>query len=117
GDSSKVIGPLSFQTIWLKDVGVTMISPNMDDFCNLGSNETITVGLTNFGQLPQTLFEFYFSVNGVPASISIPQDGLFTGVVGNDSTQTIQFETTWDFSQPGLYVIEAWTELSGDSDI
>ena len=116
-DSSKVIGPLSFQTIWLKDVGVSLISPNADNFCNLGSNETITVGLRNYGQLPQTLFEFYFSVNGIPASIPIPQDGLFTGVVGNDSTQLIQFETTWDFSQPGLYVIEAWTELEDDSDI
>ena len=116
-DSSKVIGPLVFETLWLVDVGVTSIIPNADDFCNLGSNETITVGLHNFGQLPQTLFEFYFAVNGVAASIPIPQDGLFTGVVGNDSTQIIEFETTWDFSVPGLYVIEAWTQLEEDSDI
>lgn len=116
-DSSKVIGPLVFETLWLVDVGVTAIIPNADDFCNLGNNETITVGLTNFGQLPQTLFEFFFSVNGVAASIPIPQDGLFTGVVGNDSTQLIEFETTWDFSEPGLYVIEAWTAHEDDSDI
>ncbi len=117
GDSSKVIGPLVFETLWLVDVGVTAISPNADDFCNLGSNDTITVGLTNFGQLPQTLFDFFYSVNGVTASIPMPQDGFFTGVVGNDSTQLIQFETTYDFSQPGLYVIEAWTALEDDSDI
>lgn len=117
GDSSKVIGPLQFETLWLLDVGVVSITPNADDFCNLGSDETITVGLQNFGQSPQTLFEFFFAVNGVPASIPVPEDGLFTGVVGNDSTQIIQFETTWDFSQPGNYVIEAWTELEDDSDI
>ena len=114
-DSSQVIGPLVFKTLWLNDVGVTYISPNADDFCNLGDGDTITVGLTNFGQLPQTLFEFFYSVNGEPANIPMPQDGLFTGVVGNDSTQLIQFETTWDFSQPGLYVIEAWTTLESDS--
>ncbi len=112
---SKPIGPVMFQTAWLVDVGVTGISPNADDFCNLGADEMIYVDLTNFGQLPQTLFEFYFAVNGVAASIPVPMDGLFTGVVGNDSTQNIAFETTWDFTQPGLYVIEAWTELEGDS--
>ncbi|MEZ4956171.1 MAG: T9SS type A sorting domain-containing protein [Saprospiraceae bacterium] len=116
-DSSKVIGPLQFETLWLVDVGVSLIIPNADEFCNLGSDETITVGLTNFGQSPQTLFDFFYSVNGVDVSIPMPQDGFFTGVVGNDSTQILQFETTFDFSQPGLYVIEAWTALEGDSDI
>lgn len=114
---SKPVGPVMFQTGWLVDVGVTNITPNPNDFCNLGADEMIHVDLTNFGQLPQTLFEFYFAVNGVAANIPIPMDGLFTGVVGNDSTQNIAFETTWDFSQPGLYVIEAWTELEGDSDM
>ncbi len=114
---SKPIGPLMFQTVWLVDVGVTNITPNANDFCNLGADEMIYVDLSNFGQLPETLFEFYFSVNGVAANIPIPMDGLFTGVVGNDSTQNIAFETTWDFSQPGPYVIEAWTELEGDSDV
>jgi len=114
---SKPIGPVMFQTIWLADVGVTGIIPNANDFCNLGADETITVDLTNFGQLPETLFEFYFAVNGEVASIPVPMDGLFTNVVGNDSTQTIDFETTWDFSQPGPYVIEAWTELEEDSNV
>ena len=116
-DSSQVIGPLTFQTLWLNDVGVTYISPNADDFCNLGVGDTIEIGLTNFGQLPQTLFNFFYSVNGVPASIPVPMDGLFTGVVGNDSTQIIQFETTYDFTQPGEVVIEAWTEFEDDSDL
>ena len=114
---SKPLGPLIFKTLWLNDVGVSNITAPSQDACNLGNSETITIDLTNFGQLPQTLFEFYFSVNGQAASIPIPQDGLFTGVVGNDSTQSISFETTWDFSQPDYYVIEAWTQLEGDSDI
>lgn len=110
--------PLTFRTLWLNDVGVTGITaPNPDSSCNLTATETVTVLLTNFGQVPQTLFEFYFAVNGQVAPIPVPQDGLFTGVVGNDSTQYISFETTWDFSAPGFYVIEAWTSLEGDSDM
>ncbi|MEY3051480.1 MAG: hypothetical protein RLY31_1265 [Bacteroidota bacterium] len=115
---SRWVGPLFFHTIWLRDIGVsTIIAPNPDVSCDLTDNEVVTIGLTNYGQLPQTLFEFYFAVNGQPAPVSVPQDGLFTGVVGNDSTQYISFETTWDFSQPGYYLIEAWTQMEGDSNV
>ncbi|MBK8562213.1 MAG: T9SS type A sorting domain-containing protein [Saprospiraceae bacterium] len=114
---SKPIGPLVFKTLWMDDLGVSGITmPNAGD-CNLSENQEIEVLLTNYGQAPQTLFEFYYAVNGVPASIPTPQDGLFTGVLGNDSTQVIQFETTWDFSIPGIYQIQAWTALNGDNQI
>ncbi|MBI5915835.1 MAG: T9SS type A sorting domain-containing protein [Bacteroidetes bacterium] len=113
---SKPIGPLMFKTLWLQDLGVSGITtPDPAVQCDLTDNEIITVQLTNYGQAPQTLFEFYFAVNGQVAPIPVPQDGLFTGVIGNDSTQTISFETTWDFSAPGVYIVEAWTVLPGDS--
>lgn len=116
-ERSKPIGPFSFNTIWLNDIGVVGINaPDPDAQCDLGSAETVTISIQNFGQLPQTLFPFQYSVNGVPAGIPFPTDGFFTGVIGNDSTQIIQFETTFDFSVPGIYVIEAWTELDVDSD-
>jgi len=114
---SKTVGPLIFHTIWLNDVGVSGIfEPDPNVSCDLEADEIITIGLRNYGQTPQTLFEFYFAVNGQVAAIPVPQDGLFTGVVGNDSTQIISFETTWDFSAPGFYLIEAWTSLEGDSN-
>jgi hypothetical protein len=117
GKLSKPTGPLQFRTLWLNDVGVSGITaPDPATKCNFDAEDTITVLLRNYGQLPQTLFEFHYAVNGVPASIPLPQDGFFTGVVGNDSTQSISFETTWDFSVPGFYFIEAWTVLEGDSD-
>ncbi|MCB0520054.1 MAG: T9SS type A sorting domain-containing protein [Lewinellaceae bacterium] len=108
--------PVSFKTLWLHDVGVSTITMPNSDECDLGGNEMVTIGLRNYGQKPETLFEFFFAVNGVPVNIPVPQDGLFTGVVGNDSTQFIAFETTYDFSAPGYYLIEAWTKLDGDSD-
>jgi hypothetical protein len=115
-DTSKTFGPISFQTLWLNDVGIGIISNPTNESCNLTANEIVTVGLTNFGQNPQSLFEYFFAVNGVLAPVSPPNDGFFTGVVGNDSTLLVDFETTFDFSQPGFYLIEAWTNLDGDSN-
>jgi len=113
---SKPFGPISFQTLWLNDVGVGIIANPTVDACNLSANETVTIGLRNFGQNPQSLFEYNFAVNGEVAPVSPPSDGFFTGVVGNDSTILVDFELTWDFSQPGFYIIEAWTNLDTDSD-
>ena len=79
---SKPVGPIMFHTLWMNDIGVTGIAtPDPATQCNLNQNETVTVLLTNFGQVPQTLFEFYFAVNGQAAPIPVPQDGLFTGVI------------------------------------
>lgn len=112
---SKTVGPAMFHTLLLNDIGVSGITMPTATGCNLGSSEEVTIELHNFGQAPQTLFEFYFAVNGQVAPIPVPQDGLFTGVLGNDSTQVISFETTWDFSEPGIYQLQAWTALDGDS--
>ncbi|MEK7255073.1 MAG: fibronectin type III domain-containing protein, partial [Bacteroidota bacterium] len=114
--SSKPVGPAMFQTLWLNDVGVAGITaPEANPACDLGNNEEVTILLKNYGQLPQTLFEFHFAVNGQEIAVPVPQDGLFTGVIGNDSLQSISFETTYDFSEPGWYYIEAWTELENDA--
>ncbi len=114
---SQSVGPVLFKTLWLNDLGVSGISMPDVNACDLGDNEEITVQLTNYGQAPQTLFKYFYAVNGVVAPIPVPQDGLFTGVLGNDSTEVISFETNWDFSVPGIYRIQAWTELDGDSQI
>ncbi len=115
---SKTVGPITFKTIWMNDIGVSgLAAPNFQTGCNFKSDEKLTISITNYGQAPQTLFKFLFAVNGKPANVTIPQDGLYTGVVGNDSTYTIEFETPWDFSVPGLYFIDAWTEMKNDSNI
>lgn len=116
GDTSSVQGPFPFETLWAKDVGISQILEPLTA-CGLGVNDTVRVGLTNFGGDPQTLIPFRYAVNGVPVQIPDPFDGLFTGVVGNDSTSFIDFETTFDFSEPGEYVITSWTELEGDQDV
>lgn len=114
GDTSAIIGPTTFQTIWLIDVGVTEILTPLDA-CGLGT-ESVEVTLKNFGALPQSLITFNYAVNGVNAGVSQPTDGFYTGVLSNDSTVTLEFETMFDFSVAGEYEIVAWTDLEGDSN-
>jgi len=116
GDTSTVLGPFEFQTLWNNDVGISSIFAPMTA-CGLLPTDTVSVGLTNFGGLPQTLIPFRYSVNEVDAGVPIPFDGFFTGSLGKDSTSFIDFETTFDLSQPGEYIITAWTELESDSDV
>lgn len=108
-------GPFSFVTPVANDVGVSLITAP-ESGCEL-TTEQLTIGISNFGGIAQTLIPFNFSVNGVPINVPMPQDGLYTGVVGVDSTDLIQFDTPFDFSQPGVYVLQAWTELEGDVDM
>lgn len=115
GDMSATIGPTSFQTIWLIDVGITAIfSPKAS--CEL-SSETVEVTLRNFGDNPQSLIPFKFAVNDMDAGVSQPSDGFYTGVLSQDSSVTLTFETTFDFSEAGNYEIIAWTELANDADL
>ena len=105
--------PLSAQLP--NDVGiVNVVSPTTQ--CNL-EEEIVEVTLFNFGDNPQSLIPFRFSVNGQDPGVMQPSEGFYTGVLGPDSTVTIAFETTYDFSVEGIYNVAAWTELSTDMDL
>lgn len=114
GDTSTIIGPFSFETLWANDVGVSEILSPISG-CDLSFAEEVSVIIQNYGGLPQSLIPFNFSVNGVPGGVSMPQDGLYTGVVGTDSMDVADFDATFDFSEPGEYIVQAWTDLDGDS--
>ncbi|MEL7120512.1 MAG: T9SS type A sorting domain-containing protein, partial [Bacteroidota bacterium] len=113
-DTSIFVGPLTFTTLWANDVGVVdLLSPMTA--CDLGTSDTVNVLLQNFGAAPQTLIPFSYSVNGVDAGVSMPTDGLWTGVLGKDSTSMAEFDQRFNFATPGEYFIQAWTQLSTDS--
>ena len=115
-DTSSIVGPYPFKTIWLNDVGVVgVIQPNAES-CALGV-DSVEILLKNFGQLPQSLIPLQFRVNGVDANVPVPLDGYYTGVISFDSTTTYVFDTTWDFGEPGTYLIEVWTEFEADTNI
>ncbi len=113
GDTSSIIGPINFRTLFANDVGITGITAPVAD-CDLGL-ETITFNLSGFGSNLQSLFAFNYSVNGEVVPLPMFEDGFFTGVVGSDDTVSVSFDTQYDFSEPGLYEIAVWTELEGDS--
>ncbi len=112
GATTDLVGPLSIKTYWSDDVGISGVVTPVSG-CGLG-DEIVTVLIANFGANPQSLLPFYYSVNGVPKTIPYPMDGLFTAVLGKDSAKVIPFETQHDFSAPGEYVIQVWTEMSND---
>jgi hypothetical protein len=117
GDTSILQGPYSFQTPWFNDVGIVgLINPNQDS-CSFGDDETIAISLQNFGLNPQTFIPLQYAVNGEIINIPFPSDGLYTNWIGTDSTDITAFETTYDFSEPGSYLIQAWTELPEDVNL
>lgn len=116
GQATVVLGPFPFSTIYFNDVGITEVIAPTDE-CGLGNGEPIRVGITNFGQNPQTLFPLNFSVNGVPSGVNQPVDGFFTGIVSRDSTEMFEFDLNYDFELPGEYTIQVWTDMLNDGDV
>jgi hypothetical protein len=114
GDFSVLIGPLDFTTYWTNDVGISGVTAPLSG-CDLGV-ETVKILMSNYGAAPQSLVPFRYSVNGEDAGVSQPNDGFYTGVLGKDSTELIEFETTYDFSAPGEYLITVYTQMTGDED-
>ena len=114
GDTSIMVGPYSFRTPYANDVAITEIFSPITG-CGLGAAESISVAISNFGGVPQSLIPFDFSVNGIPGGVAMPQDGFFTGVIGTDSTEVTEFDATFNFSDYGEYTLQVWTALEGDS--
>ena len=104
-----MLGPFAFQTRWAVDLGISGIEDPITD-CGLESGDTVRVLIHNYGGEPQSLVPFKYAVNGVPVPISMPKDGVYTGVVGRDSSDVAEFDNPYSFP-PGDYVSDAWTEM------
>lgn len=111
-DTSGWVGPVSFRTDTAVNVGISAIVGPISR-CDLGT-DSVKVKIKNFGGAPIGLIPFNYSVNGVKAPVSMPTDGLYTGVISKDSTATIAFKAIYNFSLPGEYNIAAWTEVKTD---
>ncbi|MEM9835484.1 MAG: T9SS type A sorting domain-containing protein [Bacteroidota bacterium] len=114
GDTSVARGPFTVTTPLSVDVGVTAITDPFSG-CDIGSQQ-IRVGLTNFGGVAQSFIPFDYSINGMTSGVNMPSDGLYTGVLGVDSTEFTTFDMFADFSEPGIYEVQIWTDLPGDQD-
>ena len=115
GETSLAAGPFHFETCYTNDVGAFDIIKPLSD-CGFTEGDTIGTILKNYGAAPQSLIRFAYSVNGEPVEINTPRDGVYTGALSKDSLGFTEFDATYDFSSPGAYFIEVWTELAEDSD-
>ncbi len=113
-DTSARRGPFTVLLPREKDVAATQLRSPVTD-CEIG-NSPVTIGITNFGGAPQAFFGVNFSINGGAPIASQPTDGLFTGVVGVDSTEEFTFDATADLTEAGVYTFRVWTELEDDQD-
>jgi len=105
-------GPFTVTTPKTNDVGVTQLASPVNG-CALSAEE-VTIGITNFGGAPQAFFDVNYSINGRMSSVMMPDDGIYTGVLGVDSTELFTFDLRAFLDTPGTYEFKLWTELEGD---
>ncbi|WP_116128258.1 T9SS type A sorting domain-containing protein [Lewinella sp. IMCC34183] len=106
-------GPFRIRTQIRRDVGVTMLRQPVSG-CQHDGMDSLTVGITNFGGEAQQFIRINFTVNGEDGGVNFPFDGIYTGVLGVDSTKYFTFDTQVDLSEAGYYEIRVWTELEDD---
>ena len=122
GQQSITSGPHTAQTIFTTDVGVSGIfAPQFGSKCDYSTEDTLVVLLKNYGAAPQSLVPFDFTIsrglNTFAGNVTMPNDGLFTGILVKDSCIAFPFESPIDISAPGEYIITSYTALEGDGQI
>lgn len=93
------------------DAAVTsVISPNGLD-CGTGAT-TITVRVENKGAASFSNVPVKYRING-----GTIYSGSVSGALASQASNNYSFATTYNFTTAGVYTIESWTELPGDSYI
>ena len=93
------------------DIGVTaLVDPSSGP--SLGSTETVTVQLENFGLFDQSGFDVAYQLDGGTVVTE-----TFAGTLPAGETAEFTFSTTEDLSADGDYTFVAWTELGTDEDL
>ncbi len=94
-----------------QDGGVTdILAPGSG--CGLGSADTVTVEITNFGTAALSNFPVAYVLNG-----GTPVTGTFTGTIASGATANYTFPTTVNLATPGTYNLMAYTMIAGDGDV
>ena len=92
------------------DVGVIEIdAPNSG--CSLSASESVTIRVKNFGTSPKDTIPVSYRINaGVPVNETI------IDTINPGDTLSYTFTTTADLAAPGIYIFDAWTSFSGDTN-
>ncbi len=92
------------------DVGALEITAPVSG-SGLGSAETVSITLKNFGADSQSNFDVQYSIDG-----GAPVVETFAGPIASEEEVTYSFTQTGDFSVLGTYTVSASTSLGGDMD-
>ncbi len=106
------IGPIQWRTRRTVDGGIRDIEP-LESGCDLDPIE-FGFNIINYGGEPLTLVPVFYSINDRLQQVSMPQDGLYTGLLGPDSADYFFFDNRYSFPEPGDYEIAVWTEIDRD---
>ncbi|MBI5217972.1 MAG: choice-of-anchor J domain-containing protein [Bacteroidia bacterium] len=103
-----VAGPEVFQIT--DDAGVTQISSPISN-CFLGSTETVTVKVQNFGTNSLSNIPVSYTVNG-----GAPVTETVAGPIAGAAFANYTFTQKANLSVPGNYTIKAYTTLAGETN-
>lgn len=91
------------------DVGVEdVLSPILQTGCTLGSNETISIKLRNYGLNSASNITAHMNLNGQNYSFNVP------GTLNRFETYDVTFQGTYNFSQPNAYKMKFYTTYNSD---
>lgn len=97
-----------FNCILPTDAGVTdILKPNSLN-CGNGPS-SIEIRVKNIGASAFSNVSVKYRING-----GTIYTGTVTGNLASQATNDFTFTTTFNFTTPGIYQVEAWTELPGD---
>jgi hypothetical protein len=99
----------------LSNIDMEMVSINRPTSgCNLTTSDTVEVTIRNVGTAPQTSIPVSYRINGGTAVTEI-----ITATINPLGILNYKFSATGNFTStgPGVYLVDAWVGLSGDSDL
>tara|TARA_R110002050_G_scaffold293172_5_gene449311 strand:+ start:5763 stop:19085 length:13323 start_codon:yes stop_codon:yes gene_type:complete len=91
----------------MNEVGVTAIAISGD---GCGTNQAVTIDISNFGAATQTSLPVAYELNGVTTSTT------WTGSLAAGASTQYTFTSLFDASATGNYSIKAYTALATDAD-
>ena len=107
-------GPFLFTTRFARDGSVAEVLPMLSG-CNLDP-DSVRFLLRNEGGLPMSLVEVNYRLNDRGEDPSYPVDGLYTGLLGTDSSDIYAFDSRNVYPEPGDYEYEIWISWERDQN-
>ncbi len=104
-----VVGAFQLTPPQPNDIGAVSIDAPVNGI--LGAAEDIVISIRNFGSNDITNPEVQYSIDGGPAVVE-----NYSGTIAAGTVEQYTFAQTADLSAPGEYLIEAQTNLGGDSN-